>query len=144
MCDIFTVPISRFRLAKGLDLGSVAKRCPFNYTGADLYALCSDGMYDRNSLTFFLAMLNAMLRLAHSTDQEIKDLNDQGDMYQDTAHVYPITPEYYAKHIATPEQMLVQVEMSDFEQALSVLVPSVSLKDLERYESQRRVFEVAR
>lgn len=34
---------SRFRLSPDLDLAEFAKRCPFNYTGADFYALCSDG-----------------------------------------------------------------------------------------------------
>jgi peroxin-6 len=49
----------KFRLEPGLDLRSVAEKCPFNYTGADFYALCSD------------AMLNAMSRKAESVEQKI-------------------------------------------------------------------------
>ena len=34
----------KFQLDPGLDLSQIADRCPFNYTGADFYALCSDAM----------------------------------------------------------------------------------------------------
>ncbi|KAF9362279.1 peroxisomal assembly protein [Mortierella sp. NVP85] len=34
----------KFRLHPSLDLTNVAEKCPFNYTGADFYALCSDAM----------------------------------------------------------------------------------------------------
>lgn len=49
----------RFRLHPDLDLRSVAEKCPFNYTGADFYALCSD------------AMLKAMTRKASEVDMRI-------------------------------------------------------------------------
>jgi len=49
----------KFRLDPKLQLRDVAERCPFNYTGADFYALCSD------------AMLNAMSRKAEEIDEEI-------------------------------------------------------------------------
>jgi peroxin-6 len=49
----------RFRLHPSLDLGVVAKRCPFNYTGADFYALCSD------------AMLKAMSRTAEAIEIKV-------------------------------------------------------------------------
>ena len=49
----------KFRLEPGLDLGSIAGKCTFNYTGADFYALCSD------------AMLNAMSRKAREVEQNI-------------------------------------------------------------------------
>jgi peroxin-6 len=52
----------KFRLDPGLDLRSVAEKCPFNYTGADFYALCSD------------AMLSAMLRKAEDVEQKIGNL----------------------------------------------------------------------
>jgi peroxin-6 len=42
-----------------LDLRQLAERCPFNYTGADFYALCAD------------AMLNAMSRKAEALEQKI-------------------------------------------------------------------------
>lgn len=49
----------KFTLHKQLDLRAVAEKCPFNYTGADFYALCSD------------AMLKAMSRTAEAVDQRI-------------------------------------------------------------------------
>lgn len=49
----------KFRLEPGLDLRTVAEKCPFNYTGADFYALCSD------------AMLKAMSRKAEAVDEQI-------------------------------------------------------------------------
>lgn len=49
----------KFRLDPSLDLAKVANRCPFNYTGADFYALCSD------------AMLKAMSRKAEEIDGTI-------------------------------------------------------------------------
>lgn len=49
----------KFKLAPDLDLNEVAEQCPFNYTGADFYALCSD------------AMLNAMSRKAKTVDNKI-------------------------------------------------------------------------
>lgn len=49
----------KFRLNSDLDLAAVAEKCPFNYTGADFYALCSD------------AMLNAMSRKAEELEKKI-------------------------------------------------------------------------
>jgi peroxin-6 len=54
----------KFRLDPGLDLASFAKRCPFNYTGADFYALCSD------------AMLSAMSRKAEDVEVKIGETFD--------------------------------------------------------------------
>jgi peroxin-6 len=49
----------KFKLQSDLDLGAIAELCPFNYTGADFYALCSD------------AMLNAMSRTAQRVDKQL-------------------------------------------------------------------------
>lgn len=49
----------RFRLHPSLDLANVAQKCPFNYTGADFYALCSD------------AMLKAMSRTADGIENRV-------------------------------------------------------------------------
>lgn len=49
----------KFRLDPQLRLEEVANLCPFNYTGADFYALCSD------------AMLKAMTRKAEEVDTKI-------------------------------------------------------------------------
>lgn len=49
----------KFRLHPSLDLANVAEKCPFNYTGADFYALCSD------------AMLKAMSRTADGIESRV-------------------------------------------------------------------------
>ncbi|CAO3571607.1 unnamed protein product [Mortierella alpina] len=49
----------KFRLHPSLDLTNVAEKCPFNYTGADFYALCSD------------AMLKAMSRTADGIENRV-------------------------------------------------------------------------
>lgn len=48
-----------FPLDFDLDLMDIARLCPFNFTGADFYALCSD------------AMLRAMSRKAEEIDRKI-------------------------------------------------------------------------
>ncbi|EJD53405.1 hypothetical protein AURDEDRAFT_53978 [Auricularia subglabra TFB-10046 SS5] len=50
----------KFKLHPDLDLAAIAEQCPFNYTGADFYALCSD------------AMLKAMSRKAQEIDAKIE------------------------------------------------------------------------
>lgn len=49
----------KFKLHPDLRLETIANQCPFNYTGADFYALCSD------------AMLKAMTRKAEEIDVAI-------------------------------------------------------------------------
>ena len=49
----------KFRLDPALDLMEVARACPFNFTGADFYALCAD------------ALLKAMSRKAQEIDARI-------------------------------------------------------------------------
>lgn len=49
----------KFRLDPTVDMGSIANRSPFNYTGADFYALCSD------------AILHAMSRKAEELEIKI-------------------------------------------------------------------------
>jgi SpoVK/Ycf46/Vps4 family AAA+-type ATPase len=57
--DIIRALTRKFRLAPDVSIEDIASRCPFNYTGADFYALCSD------------ALLNAMSRRAQEVDDEI-------------------------------------------------------------------------
>lgn len=57
--DILQALTRKFRLDQALDLRRIAEQCPFNYTGADFYALCSD------------AMLNAMSRKAGELEIKI-------------------------------------------------------------------------
>ncbi|TFK26358.1 TER94-PB [Coprinopsis marcescibilis] len=118
----------KFRLDPDLDLRAVAERCPFNYTGADLYALCSD------------AMLNAMSRKAMMIDAKIAVIDEPIRSSTGVTHPFPITPQYYLSEIATPEEIRVTVTGEDFDTALRNLVPSVSEAEMEHYAIVQKRF----
>lgn len=42
--DILKALTRKFNLHPNLKLSSIAACCPFNYTGADFYALCADAL----------------------------------------------------------------------------------------------------
>ncbi|WVF73189.1 hypothetical protein IAT40_008008 [Kwoniella sp. CBS 6097] len=132
------------------ELMSLVEKIPFNYTGADLYALCSD------------AMLNAMTRCANAIDDKIAELNaenkskskstcdksPQGHCDTDGvidgvgggAGTTEITPQYYLSKMASQEEMQVQVTIADFEGALGRLKPSVSEDEMRGYEAVQKEF----
>ncbi|KAI7825209.1 P-loop containing nucleoside triphosphate hydrolase protein [Gamsiella multidivaricata] len=114
----------RFRLHPSLDLTNVAEKCPFNYTGADFYALCSD------------AMLKAMSRTADGIEKRVVAINSD----ETSTLPLPITSQYYLDHLAQPDEILVQVTEEDFDQALAELVPSVSAQELEHYRQVQKMF----
>ncbi|KAE8306497.1 hypothetical protein BDV41DRAFT_119883 [Aspergillus transmontanensis] len=108
----------KFALAPEVSLRRVADQLPLTYTGADLYALCSD------------AMLKAITRKATAVDEKIKQLPGE-----------PVSTAYFFDHLATPEDVTVTVAEEDFIQAQNELVPSVSAKELEHFERIRQTFE---
>jgi len=116
--DILQALTRKFRLDESLDLWLVAERCPFNYTGADFYALCSD------------AMLNAMSRKAEEIDAKLAVLNAGSKL---PGHPFPLTPQYYLAEMASQEEMEVLVSQEDFERAFHDLVPSVSQSEMDHY-----------
>ncbi|KIO23355.1 hypothetical protein M407DRAFT_27134, partial [Tulasnella calospora MUT 4182] len=115
----------KFRLDPALDLRTIADQCPFNYTGADFYALCSD------------AMLKAMSRKAQEVDSKIATLNAQPPPHK---HPHPMTPQYYLAEIATDAETDVVVAEVDFKAALQELVPSVSTNEMEHYRQVQQKF----
>lgn len=130
----------RFSLAPELDLADVAATLPFTYTGADLYALCSD------------AMLHAITRRTRAVDVEISRLNaeivqptatadGQGDGTVGETESEKITPATWFDRYATAEDLRVEVGAEDFRKAARELVPSVSAEELRHYERVRREFE---
>ncbi|KAL8976018.1 MAG: hypothetical protein Q9205_007899, partial [Flavoplaca limonia] len=108
----------KFNLHPDLSLARVAESLPFTYTGADLYALCSD------------AMLKAITRQASAVDAKIKGLPNG-----------PVTTAYFFDHLATKDDIAVMVTESDFQAASRELVGSVSAKELEHYQRVRQSFE---
>ncbi|KAJ2163170.1 peroxisomal assembly protein [Coemansia sp. RSA 552] len=130
----------KFRLHPGLDLRTVADKCPFHYTGADFYALCSD------------ALLKAMLRTVDEVDVLVSEWNQTHGKDSATAaeaeaeephsrYPVPMTPQYYLDHIAPEDIKQVTVTEHDFERALDELIPSVSADELVRYQVLRRQFD---
>ncbi|KAJ5475584.1 Peroxisomal biogenesis factor 6 [Penicillium diatomitis] len=108
----------KFALNPDVSLDRVAERLPLTYTGADLYALCSD------------AMLKAITRKSTAVDEKIQQLPGG-----------PVSTAYFFDHLATPEDVSVTVTEEDFLSAQGELVPSVSAKELEHFERIRQTFE---
>lgn len=120
-------PNDRFTLDPELDLGRVAEKLPFTYTGADLYALCSD------------AMLKAITRSARLVDERVAAVNSERVAQQ--VQQNPISVAYFFDHYATDADTSVVVAEEDFMAAQRELVPSVSADELGHYERVRRDFE---
>ncbi|KEQ76215.1 AAA-domain-containing protein [Aureobasidium namibiae CBS 147.97] len=117
----------KFTLDPELDLGRVAEKLPFTYTGADLYALCSD------------AMLKAITRSARIVDNRVAEINDE--RARRSPPEPPISVAYFFDHFATEVDTSVVVAEEDFMAAERELVPSVSADELGHYERVRREFE---
>lgn len=110
-----------------MDLGRVAEKLPFTYTGADLYALCSD------------AMLKAITRSARLVDERVAAINSERATQSPPQP--PISVAYFFDHFATEVDTDVVVAEEDFVAAWRELVPSVSADELGHYERVRREFE---
>lgn len=89
----------KFTLAKNCDLSEIAKKCPSNLTGADLYALCSDAMS--------IAIKDQISSL-HSLSQEKLDQYKRDDM---TLNV-TVEHEHF---IAALQQLTPSVSMEELE-----------------------------
>ncbi|WWC91585.1 uncharacterized protein L201_006531 [Kwoniella dendrophila CBS 6074] len=136
--DILKALTRKFTLAENLDLRDIAEKCEFNFTGADLYALCSD------------AMLNSMTRTAESIDEKIIQLSNQYDKPQNengngkkTRKPWKgeLTTQYYLSKLAKPSEIQVKVTKEDFELALNKLIPSVSKEEMNHYEQVQKEFK---
>ena len=92
----------KFALHPDLSLDRVSEKLPLTYTGADLYALCSD------------AMLKAITRKSTAVDNKIKELPGG-----------PVSTAYFFDYLSTPEDVSVMVTEEDFLAAQGEMVPSV-------------------
>ncbi|RMZ88388.1 hypothetical protein DV736_g4381, partial [Chaetothyriales sp. CBS 134916] len=111
----------KFTLDDSVDLNRVASRLPFTYTGADLYALCSD------------AMLKAITRKTEAVDAKVAQISLQRGE--------DISTGYFFDHLATDADTQVVVNEDDFTNAQAELVGSVSRKELDHFERIRSLFE---
>src|SRR5271154_6116501 len=110
----------KLTLSPDVDLYKIAETCPFTFTGADFYALCSD------------AQLKAMTRAAEKVNGKIA--------------LYPrkVSTQWWFDHVATAEDLAWQVEMVDFEGARRELVPSVSAQEQETYRRLQSQFSAVK
>ncbi|QDS73043.1 hypothetical protein FKW77_009367 [Venturia effusa] len=114
----------KFALHPELSLRRVSQSLPLTYTGADLYALCSD------------AMLKAITRQARLVDAKVAAHNQTLPL-----HATQMTVAHFFDHLASDEDTNVVVVEEDFEMARRELVPSVSAEELGHYERVRKAFE---
>ncbi|KAG2352635.1 hypothetical protein BDR07DRAFT_1436787 [Suillus spraguei] len=121
--DILRALTRKFKLDADLSLVDIAKECPFHYTGADFYALCSD------------AMLNALNRKVAELDRKIAQLNQQLEFRQ-----HQLTPQYYLTEIARADDLHILVTQMDFIRALNELSPSVSAVEMQHYATIQKRF----
>lgn len=105
----------KFTLHPRLDLERVAQSLPFTYTGADMYALCSD------------AMLKAVMKQARQVDKKVGELRQQQQRQRQQAGVgdSTITTAWWFDHCAKEEDLKVEIGEDDFDEARRELVPSV-------------------
>ncbi|KAF1986093.1 AAA-domain-containing protein [Aulographum hederae CBS 113979] len=115
----------KFTLAPNCSLATIANTLPMTYTGADLYALCSD------------AMLKAITRSTSAVDEKVALHNRNNDKH------HQITIAGFFDHYAKEEDTNVEVTEEDFANAKKELVPSVSVEELGHYERVRKTFEGA-
>lgn len=111
----------KFSLDSNINLLKIAELCPFNYTGADFYALCTD------------AMMNAIKRTVDSVDSSIAQHNKN---YSENISI----SRWFEKH-ASPSDYDVIVTQNDFILAQSRLISSISQEELEHYLQVRNLFE---
>ena len=97
----------KFTIHPECSLRRIAEGLPFTYTGADLYALCSD------------AMLKAITRQAQRVEEKVSETRKRLDK--------DITTGWWFDHEAGPEDIKVMVEETDFAEAGRELIGSVRL-----------------
>lgn len=105
----------KFPLGDDVDLQAIAQSCPFNFTGADFYALCSD------------AMLAAMGRTASAVEEKVSQCEPK------------ISTRLWFDSVGE-ENYRVKVSQQDFQAARENLIASVSVGELSHYEKIRDSF----
>jgi len=99
-----------------VDLNDLVERCPFNFTGADFYALCSGAM--ANALQRRVKEIQVMLDACGNKDMTVRKL--LASMKE--------------------EDLQVTVKMLDYNEALKDTVPSVSEDEIRHYQMLRDKF----
>ncbi|KAL2315287.1 Peroxisomal ATPase pex6 [Schizosaccharomyces pombe] len=105
-----------FKLDETIDLNEIAKNCHPNFTGADMYALCSD------------AVLSAIKRKTNEIDLLIQ------------ASGTDLSTEEFFKRNENQDSLELRITKEDFLTSLKKLRPSISEQELHRYEMVRHQF----
>ena len=106
----------------------IAQQCPFNLTGADFYALCSD------------AMLKAMTEKAAEVDAAVARVDAEPRTGERAHWPKPMSVPFYLAKLAKPHEVHVRVHRRHFESALKDLTPSVSPQEMAHYREVQRTF----
>ncbi|KAI8894921.1 peroxisome assembly factor 2, partial [Globomyces pollinis-pini] len=115
----------KFKLHSDCDLLALVDKCPFIYSGADFYALCSD------------TLLKSMTRKISEIQRLVMEWNESGPHLP---HPHPTSSVYFLDHVYEGS-VEVEIRMQDFEDALEELVPSITPAELERYAKLKSLFE---
>lgn len=109
----------KFRMAPDVDLAALVATLQPVFTGADLFALCSD------------AMMLAVDEVVAAATAELADALAAATVSEGDA----------AASLASPTAAAVLVRQRHFLAARAKLIPSVTVEDLRRYESMKTQFE---
>ena len=101
-----------------------------NFTGADLYALCSDAM-----LCAIKRVIASLERKASSTNAAITLSAPPSTIKSTSASAQSSLPEF-----RTADDTPLVVTNDDFAEALANITPSVSMEELARYDQLAREF----
>jgi peroxin-6 len=115
----------KFKLEENVDLSAVARICPLTFTGADLYALCTD------------ANMKAMERVINSVDLAVLKWNETGPH---EGYPHPTSTLFYLENICSESDVEVKVNEEDFKSACQELTPSLSTEDIAKYLALRDRF----
>ena len=138
--DIIQALTRNFHMDSKIDLHHIVAQCPDTLTGADYYALCSD------------AMLHAMSRKVREIDTQLGYTATfpisfvwLTPLIENLNYDRILTPmalqEFLATRVSTSNAEVI-VHKCDFDEALRVLIPSVSPAEMHQYKVIRERFSI--
>ncbi|KAL4420721.1 hypothetical protein ABPG75_010377 [Micractinium tetrahymenae] len=132
----------RFRMAPGVDLEQVAARCADRFTGADLYALCSDAWM--TALKRSIACLEARQGKGQCNGEEHGSAANGSVGTTEAGAELAEEAEEAAEEAAAEGEPEVEVTQADFLAAADSLQPSLSLEEVAKYERIRDQYQQQR
>ncbi|KIK91651.1 hypothetical protein PAXRUDRAFT_830652, partial [Paxillus rubicundulus Ve08.2h10] len=130
--DILRALTRKFNLDPNLDLSAIAAHCPFNFTGADFYALCADALL--HALSHKVDELEKQRGQSHyiiigsNLFYLVAQLNSLPEF-----HHHPVSPQFFVAEMVSGSQLQLVVSSGDFLLALQELIPSISESELSHY-----------